>query len=114
MSIKKIIREFFDPRFSTQEIENSKLRCNLQFTTNDMYFDDEKRGFPTHICGTIKTGRGNIILASWNQHGECTVKGKRIKSFDMVRPTQKEIDSSRPILVSTVVLFFASIIYAIF
>ena len=93
MIFKKFIRNFFDPRFSTSEIETSRLKCNLSFSTNDMYFDDRRRGYPTHICGIVKTRRGVIIIASWNQHGECKVKGVRVKSFDLVRPTQSEIDS---------------------
>jgi len=114
MSIKKTIREFFDPRFSTEEVENSKLKCNLPFESSDMFYDDLKRGYPTTILGAIKTPAGILMQVSWNQHGECTNQGVRLESFDMVRPTQKEIDSARPILVSSVVIFFAGVIYAIF
>jgi len=114
MSIKKIINELFDPRFSTEEVENSKLKCNFPFESTDMFYDDLKRGFPTNILGVIKTPNGALLSVSWNQHGECTSQGVRLKSFDLVRPTQKVIDSEKTIVVSTIVICFASILYAIF
>ena len=114
MSIKKIVREFLDPRFSTQEIENSRLRSNLNFDLVDFYYNDEKEGYPTHVSGTIKTGHGIIIQANWDQHGECTVKGKRIRSFYLIRETRSEIDSSRTIGTVTLVGLLALLIRAIF
>lgn len=114
MSIKKFIRDFFEPRFSTQEIENSKLKCNLSFSTTDMFYDDEKRGFPTHILGNVKTQRGILLPASWNQRGECTVKGKRVRSFDMVRPTQSEMDSAKSVFTSLVVALIVILVCIIF
>lgn len=114
MNFKKIISEFFDPRFSTDEIENSKLKCNLSFETTGMFYDDEKRGFPTHILGIVKTKRGIPLHASWNQHGECTVKGIRVKSFDLVRPTQSQMDSGKSVLTSLVVGLIVITVCAIF
>jgi len=114
MSFKTIIRNFFDPRFTTEEVENSKLKCNFHFESTDMFFDDEKRGFPTNILGVIKTPAGTLLSVSWNQHGECTSQGIRLKSFDLVRPTQKEIDSARPVLtILTIglIVIVASIIF---
>lgn len=114
MSIKKIIREFFEPRFSTQEIESSKLKCNLRFETTDLFYDDGKRGFPTHILGYVKTRPGRLLSASWNQHGECTVKGIRVKSYDMVRPTQSQMDSGKSVITSLVVGLIVILVCIIF
>jgi hypothetical protein len=114
MTFKTTIRNFFDPRFSTEDVENSKLKCNLHFRTLDMYFDDKKKGFPTHIIGVVKTPAGALLKVSWNQHGECVSEGIRLHSFDLVRPTQKEIDAARPLMTSMVILFIASVVYAIF
>jgi len=113
MIFKKTFSDLFNPRFSTDEIESCKLKCNLHFETTDLYFDDLKPGYPTHILGFIKTPRGIDIFASWNQNGECSVNSLRVKSFDMIRPTQREMDSAKTVAISTMVLFFVSVVYAI-
>ena len=113
MIFKKTFSDLFNPRFSTGEIESSKLKCNLHFETTDLYFDDLKRGYPTHILGFVKTKRGIKIRSAWNQQGECWVTGIRVKSFDMIRPTQREMDSAKTVAISTMVLFSASVVYAI-
>jgi len=114
MNIKTIIREFFDPRFSTLEIEKSKLRCNLSFGTTDMYFDDEKRGFPTHVVGFIKTRRGHCLPSSWNKYGECKMNGKRIKAFDLVRPSRLETAPARPVINSILFVMIIILVGIIF
>jgi hypothetical protein len=114
MNIKTIIGDFFYPRFSTAEIESSKLKCNLEFEATGFYYDDEKRGFPTHILGYIKTRKGHLLHASYNKYGECTIKGKRIKSFDLVRPSQKEIDAASSIVTSLFIGVIVITVCAIF
>lgn len=114
MNLKRIITEIFDPRFSTEEIQNSKLKYGITFEVTDLFFDDEKPHFPTHILGVVKTQNGIRIQCSWNRHGECTHQGNRVKSFDLIRPTQGEIDSARTVGTSLMVFIVLIIISNLF
>ncbi len=95
MNIKEISKAIMVPRFSTEEIEGSKLRGGLSFRSTTLFFDDLKPGLPTLVLGYVTTKKKNSIHATWNKYGECFVQRKRIKSFDLIRPTQREIDSQK-------------------
>ena len=114
MNIRKTFKAIMVPRFSTEEVESSRLRSNLIFEASSFFFDDGKKGYPTLVLGWITTTRDHLIRAAWNKYGECTVQGKRIKSFDLIRPTQGEIDSARSIAESMVAGLIVIIICIIF
>jgi len=96
-------------RFSTEEVENSRIRCGCEFKISSLLFDDTPN-FPVRVLGYIRTNQGHQILATWNQYGECTFEGQRINSFDLIKKSEcdevsmKMIDESLVIGVG-VVLF---------
>ena len=107
MKFKQIIKKIMNPRFSVEELENSHTKCGWEFKITTMFFDDNKRHFPTQALGWIDPVQGNKIIATWNLRGECFVNGRRIKSFNLIKSTQKEIDAIKPVLLG---LLFISLL----
>ena len=104
MKFKQTIKEIINPRFSIDEIENGHTKCGFEFKITAMFFDDNKRHFPTKALGWIDPVQESKIIATWNQHGQCWVNGKRIISFDLVRPTQKVIDAIKPVFLGMITI----------
>ena len=104
MKFKQTIKEIINPRFSIDEIENGHTKCGFEFKITAMFFDDIKRHFPTKALGWIDPVQESKIIATWNQHGQCWVNGKRIISFDLVRPTQKVIDAIKPVFLGMITI----------
>jgi hypothetical protein len=71
-------------RFSTEEMENSRLRCGCEFNITSLFFGDMPN-FPLRVLGYIRTNQGHQIRATWDQYGECTIEDQRIKSFDLIK-----------------------------
>lgn len=114
MSISLIFREITEPRFSTEEMETSRTKCFFDFEISSMYYDDERHHLPTHAFGWVLPPRSKPIRARWNKHGECLVNSVRLTAFDLVRQTQKEIDSARAICESLLAGLVVIIICIIF
>lgn len=114
MKIKTIWKEFFNPRFSTEELENSKTRSGVKFEIATMIFEDKREHFPTRTLGRVTLKTGSTLIVVWDQHGECWYIGKRLPQFDLIRPTQKEIDASKPAFIAMLGLFIMTIITLIF
>lgn len=114
MSILIILQQISNPRFTTQEMEKSQIRCGFDFEITSMYYDDERKNHPSHAFGWVKTPAGKPILAKWNRHGECFIESVRISSFDLVRPAQDEIVGANTINKSLVVGLIAIVICIIF
>ena len=110
MSIKKVLKEILNPRLTTQDMENSQTRCGCDHQILSMYFDDNRPNFPTHTLGCINTGQGWKILSAWNQYGECMVNCRRIKSFDLVTSSQKEINEAKPVMIGMLCLLLIIIL----
>ena len=110
MNIKKTIKEIINPRFSIDEIENSHTKCGFEFKITALFFDDNKRHFPTKALGWIDPVQESKIIATWNQHGECWVNGNRIISFDLVRPTLKEIEALKPVFMGMIFIILLLIL----
>ena len=112
MKLQKIIKEFIKPRLTTHQMENSPTRCGCDHRVLTMFYDDSKPHFPTSALGSIDTGQGWKILATWNQHGECTVNFRRMTSFDLVTPAQREIEEAKPVFIGLFIfiLFILSIL----
>jgi len=72
------------PRLSVSEIETSDTRCKCDFMITSLFFD-EKPGYPVRAQGAVRTNLGRLITVNWDQHGECTFEGQRIKSFDLIK-----------------------------
>jgi len=104
MKFKQTIKEIINPRFSIDEIENGHTKCGFEFKITAMFFDDNKRHFPTKALGWIDPVQESKIIATWNQHGQCWVNGKRIISFDLLRPTQKVIDAIKPVFLGMITI----------
>ena len=104
MNIKKTIKEIINPRFSIDEIENGHTKCGFEFKITALFFDDNKRHFPTKALGWIDPVQESKIIATWNLRGECFVNGRRIKSFNLIKSTQKEIDAIRPVLLGLILI----------
>jgi hypothetical protein len=102
-NIYKFLKQTFNPRLSTRDMETSPTRCGCEYRISTMDFGDHKPHFPTLAIGAINTGQGWTIRATWNQYGECTVEKRRIRSFDLVTPAQKEINDAKPVFI-----FFAA------
>jgi hypothetical protein len=103
MKLQKIIKEFIKPRLTTPQMENSPTRCGCDHRVQSLLFDDSKPRFPTFAMGYIDTGLGGKILATWNQHGECTVNCRRMTSFDLVTPAQRELEEAKPVLIGMLI-----------
>ena len=104
MNINKTIKEIINPRFSIDEIENGHTKCGFEFKITALFFDDNKRHSPTKALGWIDPVQESKIVATWNQHGECWVNGNRIISFDLIRPTQKEIGALSPVFLGMITI----------
>jgi len=113
MNIKQIASEIANPRFTTEEMETSHTRCRFEFKITSMLFDDKPR-FPTRAYGNVKTDCGHVINVNWNEHGECHHQNNRMTAFDLVRPTQGEIDSAKIIGGATLLTIGAILITSIF
>ncbi len=114
MNLLATLREIHDPRFSTEEMETSKLKCGFEFSITSMYYDDGQPNLPSHACGFVVPPNVKEIPAVWNRHGECLVNQVRLKSFDLIRKTQQEIDSARAVGESMLLAIFVIIISIIF
>lgn len=114
MNIKTIWKEFFNPRFSTSEMENSKTRSGVKFEIATLIFDDKRQHYPTRALGRVTISASIKQIVVWDQHGECMKDGKRLPEYDLIRPTQKEIDASKPAFIAMVGLFLMLIITLIF
>ena len=114
MKIKTIWKEFFNPRFTTEELENSRTRGGVKFEIKSLIFDDEREHFPTRAIGRVALKSGSMLIVVWNQHGECMYEGNRMPQFDLLRPTQKEIDAAKPVFVSMVGIIILLLITIIF
>lgn len=98
--ISNQIIEISNNRFTTEEIEKCKTRCGSDFKITSMYFEDHKPHFPTMVIGDINTDQGWKISATWNQFGECTIKGLRMNSFDLINSNRNKIDEVKPMVVA--------------
>ena len=110
MNIKKTIKEIINPRFSIDEIENGHTKCGFEFKITALFFDDNKRHFPTKALGWIDPVQESKIIATWNQDGECWVNGNRIISFDLVRHTLKEIEALKPMFMGMIFIILLLIL----
>ena len=97
MSIKKI-KEFFIPRFTISELENSQTRCGCDYEIDTIVFDDELPCMPKLAKGKIIIARKIKFTAMWSKDGKCTVNGDRVKSFDLIRPEYKKSEVVRPLI----------------
>jgi hypothetical protein len=114
MSILSTLREIQDPRFSTEEMETSKLKCGFDFKITSMYYDDLQKGLPSHAFGWVHPPNSVPIPAYWSKHGECMINSMRVKSFDLHRNTQNYIDSATIAGESLLVGFIVIVICVIF
>jgi|SRR5665647_492740 len=110
MKFKQIIKEIMNPRFSIEELENSHTKCGCEFKITSLFFDDNKRNFPTKVVGWINPLQEHKIIATWNQNGECFVNSRRMKSFDLVRPTLKEIEALKPVFMGMIFIILLLIL----
>jgi len=106
-------KEFFNPRYSTAEMENSKIRNgNFNYQKVHMFFDDKKEGLPTRTIGRVwKTGEKSELV-TWNQFGECWMNNARFRECDMIRPNQPEIEMARA-LCATLTLLLICFVFSI-
>ena len=89
MIYKDLILYFAQPRMSTWEFENSKLKCDLYYVINSVYFDDGISEYPSMVSGVVRMERG-VTPVCWNRFGECFIKGRRFSEFDLISPLRKE------------------------
>ena len=71
-------------RLSVSEMETSETRCNYDFMITSLFFD-ENAGYPVRAQGAVRTKLGRLIHVNWDQFGECTFEGQRVKSFDLIK-----------------------------
>jgi len=114
MKFKTKLNEFFNPRFTTTELENSNTRSRVIYEMTSLIYDDERQHFPTRALGKVTTKAGSKLIVVWDQNGKCMENGKRLPEYDIIRATQKETDASRPAFVAMVGILIMVIITLIF
>lgn len=114
MKFTKAWKEFFNPRFTTSELENSKTRSRVIYEITSLIYDDERQHFPTRAIGKVTTITGTNLIVVWDQNGKCMNDGKHFAEYDLIRSTQKEIDASKPAFVAMVGILLMIIITLIF
>ena len=114
MKILAILYAIHNPRFTTEEMESSKLKCGFHFEISSMYYDDLKKDLPSHAFGWVIPPVGKPIRAVWDRNGQCLVDQVRMLTYDLARPTQSEIDSYRAIGESFALAILTIIISLIF
>ena len=92
--IKRISRKFWVPRFTTSEIENSMTMEGCDHTTDVIKYEDGIDHYPIEASGIVFQKDMKPVKVKWNEYGECTIKGKRAKNFDLIRDDRvvKEIN----------------------
>ena len=83
--LKRISRKFWIPRFTISEYELSLTREGYSHSIDIIKFDDGVSHCPSEVSGIVFKKDLEAIEVKWNKYGECTIKGKRIKNFDLVR-----------------------------
>jgi hypothetical protein len=114
MKIKTKLKEFFNPRFTTTELENSNTRSRVIYEITSLIYDDKRQHYPTRAIGKVTTTAGSKLIVVWDQNGNCMKDGNRLPEYDIIRSTQKEIDASRPAFVALVGIFIMVIFTLIF
>jgi hypothetical protein len=110
----KLTRSLEFAGFSTDDFEKGKTKCGLLHKITSLSYDDNIPHFPTRSLGCIYVPSGSPIIAKWNLHGECTVQGKRLKAFDLIKPSQqKAVEKRRATLafVGIVLILVSSFIW---
>lgn len=98
MKISEALSAFHNPRFTTEEMETSDTACGFDFRISQLFYDDNQPGYPSHALGiVIAPISGRPMAAHWDRNGKCTVAALPVKSFDLRRPTQSQIDCYRMI-----------------
>ena len=95
--LKRISRKFWVPRFTTSEIEDSMTREGYDHTTDVIHYEDGIDHYPIEASGIVFQKDMKPVKVKWNEYGECTIKGKRAKNFDLVRDqdVRHEISATR-------------------
>jgi len=114
MKFKTKLNEFFNPRFTTTELENSNTRSRVIYEITSLIYDDERQRFPTRALRKVTTKAGSKLIVVWDQNGKCMKDGKRLPEYDIIRATQKEIDASKPAFLAMVGILLMVIITLIF
>lgn len=109
MKIKTIWKEFFNPRFSTSEMESSRTRSGRPYGIDFLIYDDFRPHYPVTAVGKVATATSKLIV-TWDRHGKCTLSGQRLPEYDLIRPTQKEIDAGKPAFIAMLGIFIMVII----
>jgi len=110
----KLTRSLEFAGFSTDDLEKGKTRCGLPHKITSLFYDDNILHFPTRSLGCIYVQGRSPINAKWNLHGECTVQGKRLKAFDLIKPSQqKAVEKRRAALalISIVLILVSSCLW---
>jgi|GEM_PF-2079543 len=92
--LKRISRKFWIPRFTISAYEHSLTREGFSHSIDIIKFDDKVGHFPSEVSGIVFKKDLEAIKVKWNEYGECTIKGKRAKNFDLIRDDRvvKEIN----------------------
>jgi len=114
MKFNTKLNEFFNPRFTTTELENSNTRSRVVYEIAILIYDDKRQHYPTRAVGKVTTIAGSKLTVVWDQNGKCMKDGKRLPEYDIIRATQKETDASRPAFVAMVGILIMVIITLIF
>jgi hypothetical protein len=113
MNLKRAIKNIFNPRFTTSDMERAFTRAGVRNEIIDMFYDDDYPKLPATAMGYVFLPGDKPLKVNWNQHGECLCEGARMNSFDLVHPEQREIDSAKFVCLSLtgiiIVLLFTSL-----
>ena len=92
------LKEFFIPRFSNEEFQESKTRSGHKTEMTSMKPDNSLRGYPLFYFGYVLNGKVKIKY-EWNRYGECSTyyPKARAQQYDLVRPGHEEVESLKMI-----------------
>jgi len=83
--LKRIPKKFWIPRFTISAYEHSLTREGYSHSIDIIKFEDGVGHCPSEVSGIVFKKDLEAIEVNWNKYGECILKGKRFKNFDLVR-----------------------------
>lgn len=107
---------FINPIYSTTDFEASVTRNGDKHHIARMNWMDGSKGFPNIAVGSVLPAGEEIrVKVWWDNHGQCKNHFcQRVVKWDLIRPDEKEIISSKTFAGAMIIALSVIIICSIF